>query len=99
MGKHKLGPLDHTPGPWEHIQHGWDGSYIVGDDPRVNHKRHIADVNLYHDGSEANASLIAAAPDLLEALESLVNSHAPGANFQAVNNARKVIAKARGEHG
>lgn len=35
--------------------------------------------------------------DLLEALDALVKSHAPDANFPAVNNARASIAKARGE--
>ncbi len=49
---------------------------------------------------EANARLIAAAPDLLEALEDFVaaySPHDPGSITFELDNAKRVIAKARGE--
>lgn len=51
---------------------------------------------------EANAHLIAAAPELYEALESVIRSyihHCPDANngSKAIANARTTLAKARGE--
>ena len=61
--------LKHTPAPWEACNVGdysdYDGlcRVILGDDLR------IAVVLGDHDESEANARLIAAAPDLLAALE------------------------------
>jgi len=56
--------------------------------------------------SLANARLIAAAPELLEALDRMVVSHYPDANGQigtqgecldAILNAKAAIAKAKGE--
>lgn len=57
----------HTPGPWEKRFH-YSGAPII-----VTDERQVAKV-LYHGGSEdnevhANAKLIAAAPDMYEALE------------------------------
>jgi hypothetical protein len=43
---------------------------------------------------KANAKLIAAAPDLYEALQELVDSHSENANFPAINKARAALAKA-----
>lgn len=59
----------HTPGPWEYERRGWEGQYIWGNDDRIpgpDKRRFIADVSLAYDGAEANARLIAAAPELLE---------------------------------
>ena len=49
------------------------------------------------DPSEANARLIAAAPDLLEALECLLASVDHELYGIAISRARKAIAKSRGE--
>ncbi len=52
------------------------------------------------DEQEANARLIAAAPDLLDALERLVSSARDvdhGYMDQAIDNAESAIAKARGD--
>lgn len=60
----------HTPGPW-HAQH-WTrhaaATVLVDDASEVTGKRVIADC-----GTEADAALIAAAPDLLLALVKLTN--------------------------
>ena len=95
---------DHTPGPWEarksvvpHIENDsmvWDGDFIVwdGDAP-------IACVNccdgIGEERAEKNANLIAAAPDMLEALETLLEEG--DTNSTAVLCAEQAVAKAKGE--
>lgn len=68
----------HTPGPWEICEHSWadTGIYTEGGGKR------IAGLSIYDEATEktqskledqmlANAKLIAAAPDLLKALQEL----------------------------
>ena len=69
----------HTPGPWkvQKPDHFVDGlsHFVVSDHPSVSYF-HIAEMGT-HDGREqaaANARLIAAAPEMLEALE-LINGY------------------------
>jgi len=91
---------DHTPGPWE----------LIGDAIMPDPRRHLPDTmlgiaNIQDHGSDrplavhrANARLIAAAPDLLEALEALTANYAdvePGGS-KNVDKARAALAKARG---
>lgn len=60
----------HTPGPWRVDNH----CDVAAQD------RHVATPSLYGDGSdEANARLIAAAPDLLQGLEDMIG-HCQGCN-------------------
>ena len=101
----------HTPGPWDFTQDGstakklatvcvtGDG-WIVG----VPFQRET-DVNYeQHGTSKADARLIAAAPDLLEALRFIMAFYEPGAESyldtnawkQAEASARAAIAKATG---
>ena len=78
----------HTPGPWHATLHQ------VGDENNVR----VADcysLEKGHDTARANARLIAAAPDLLAALEALLLLADPCES--AVGVARAAIAKARGE--
>lgn len=86
----------HAPGPWtcpapskgrKRTVRAFNGAYIVA-----------ADV-----AGEANAKLIAAAPDLLEALQAMVVHHTPcewvdtsGEQYWHLNKARAAIAKATG---
>jgi hypothetical protein len=86
----------HTPGPW-HVIHEWNvsgpeyevanGSILVCDDAE----------------SRANANLIAAAPELLAFVESLVSAMDAPATLQKslidarLPFAREIIAKARGQ--
>ena len=96
---------EHTPGPWLVVNikgmnvlmvgAGQDGSNIVAD---IRLHRHAPAV-------EANARLIAASPDLLTALEALLNEveHAGNANADdygwptVVPQARAAIARAKME--
>ncbi len=99
----------HTPGPW-HI--GLDGMSIVadaGDSPHgIPIRPCVATVKRRLDGTEANARLIATAPDLLEALQEYLDWHRanfalPSGNLEDPDQtalAKKgsaAIAKARGE--
>jgi hypothetical protein len=73
----------HTPGPWQ----------VVGSNVYGNNLRALLPMNA------ADARLIAAAPEMLEALE-LADAMLSGANMNASVVERKVraaIAKARGE--
>lgn len=78
----------HTPGPW-----------VVANKVQVHDKKLggvIACCVRYarHDSvDQANANLIAAAPDLLEALENLIDSR----GMDDLEPARKAIARAKGE--
>lgn len=82
--------MSHTPGPWE-----MDGARIKKDENLT-----IARVGVAFDGdwSEANARLIAAAPDLLDACkqaETMLRywGKQDGACYELINDA---IAKAEG---
>lgn len=102
--------MSNTKGPWAASEHGAYGDYdgnsivILGDDLRIA-------VVLGYDTKEtrANARLIAAAPELLEALEAMIEwdareeDHAIGFYDRmdlcklAFEKARGAVAKAKGE--
>ena len=96
----------HTPGPWcFHGQHSEIHSAIDENGNQV-----IADMNSDNDFTRevnaANARLIASAPDLLAALDALVQrcvsldrsaTHEGMLNCEAMAHARTAIARARGE--
>lgn len=87
----------HTPGPW-HTGHGPQAS-IVYDRSGWG----VANASVYHFKHEhgsalANAALIAAAPDLLEALEEIVlHQEILGQCSTITDRAYEAIAKAKGE--
>ena len=93
---------DHTPGPWEaHFEEAIrvknkDGTVAIATNLHLHGRRDISEV-------EANARLIAAAPELLEALQFLLSSYkaqVPDAeNCSDVYDAEQAIAKARGNEG
>lgn len=91
----------HTPGPWDV---NWIGPrYSVNQSVDYGNK-HIAMVSCFESRAEedaenrANARLIAAAPDLLEALELCYKSMMLGcADVDAQAAYRAAIAKAKGE--
>jgi len=91
--------MKHTPGNWEYTS-----EYPYGRDIRTDNIW-IGDVKGPHDGiegfpsseeCEANARLIAAAPDLLEALEELVAYYGTD-NSEAIDKGVKAITKAKGD--
>jgi len=91
----------HAPGPWTcranpepdgRIAYWIDGPDWMGNEGGAP----IADVRDLGARSEAYARLIAAAPDLLAALDALVNCNPDDAG-PLLNDARAAIAKATGE--
>lgn len=92
----------HTPGPWQAVDNGhyWEIK-------RVDSYHQIGDAGaskfLEHgDNGEANAHLMAAAPDLLKALEDLLagySAYAPNDGWpdKRQRQAIEAIAKARGK--
>ena len=79
---------EHTPGPW--TPYGLDWRMVVDKDSEV-----IADVRTH----DADARLIAAAPDLLAALEALMTEACDDIAHQDEHTeaAEAAIAKAKGE--
>ena len=84
----------HTPGPW-HL--GKEGYYFQS--VRDQNEHITADVNITRSDGEggANARLIAAAPDLLAALESMIAKIDADKLPISCSIARAAIAKAKGE--
>ena len=100
----------HTPGPWRTSDNGeWTASYdglgsscyqgIKDEFGNVVALAVAHDPNLFSDpDTYANARLIAAAPDLLEALKNLLESHYNGNVIKAdCAEAEAAIAKATGQ--
>lgn len=92
----------HTQGPWLcHPAKETDGKYCL-------YNNDGDYLTLEDDVHEANANLIAAAPDMLEALEDLsenlniairsLDGEVHELMFESVLNAKRIIAKARGEN-
>lgn len=84
----------HTPGQWR-----LDALTIIGDSGEGQHPVAFADGPTMAI-SDANATLIAAAPDLLAACEALLAGHVVGfthaERVAAIAAARAAIAKAKG---
>lgn len=98
---------DHTSGPWAYSRMGTVGDFRVTGPTFLSGEADIVRTtgiafNIYH---EANAQIIAAAPDLLSALQALVayveaadNPIDQGANYSddTVTDALAAIRKAKG---
>lgn len=89
---------DHTPGPWQATgaepADGVDCWWLIGAD-----RRDIGTINGGQGDAtpQANARLIAAAPDLFDALEGMLEMHGSDIEEAAARQkARAAIAKARG---
>jgi len=90
----------HTPGPWSYKAEG--GRFIIDNQPG----RAIACTAGFEPTNEANARLIAAAPELLEAAETVLaglNARIDAADpsavpiFSGIADLHSAIAKARGD--
>jgi hypothetical protein len=101
----------HTPGPWHAVTIGTLAfiSQALDDEFRFSHAT-VHFPNYHPDGlaaarveQSANCSLIAAAPDMLEALESVIRQVEPLLDKQgyayigALQSARAAIARAKGQ--
>lgn len=91
----------HTPGPWRVA--GKRTGYIHGPDVQVCIVGNYRDTELLPFNKErwdADARLIAAAPDLLAALKDTLRllTQAAGEDFNGVENARAAIAKATSQN-
>lgn len=89
-----MSETQHTPGPWELQANG--ACWNLRSPDRTDHFCIL--IGMVHNNPgehEANARLIAAAPELLAALQALVDAFYPSAvfEFEARDNARAAIAK------
>lgn len=97
----------HTPGPWAYRPDTHDdwgtvraGRYHIcqARDPRYVDDEYLRQCRVERrDPWEANARLIAAAPELLASLQELLELHIAHHNNPAHVSARAAIAKARGQ--
>lgn len=98
-----------TPGPWVIIPGGdeWNQGRIATIEPapetmlEINYWT-VAEVNNRRHESAANARLIAAATDMFEALEGMIDEYGTAGDGWPINNkvlrdARAAILKARGQ--
>ena len=86
----------HTPGPWVVLQNPMSHDCITSDDCRICDMPRWDDE--YAEEETANARLIAAAPDLLEALQAIEKyMRADFDDMPMSGKARAAIAKATGE--
>ena len=101
--------MNHTPGPWAkdyngsvgHIKSLWEGHGFINEKYRKTPtvaRYDVLSIEMSKDEQEANARLIAASPDLLDALELILSAEDRGFGMDYVKGcARAVIEKARGE--
>jgi hypothetical protein len=91
--------MTHTPGPWTARVNPWD--MILPEDQRGEKLAVTNGKEVVCQATEANARLIAAAPELLEALKNLTNTITENgstvARLDATAFALNVIAKAEGK--
>jgi hypothetical protein len=93
--KRKETKMSHTPGPWKD-EITEEGELLVRMDKR--HSVYIGDIEDTCRECHANARLVAAAPELLEALQAFVDYHATDyEDIPEMEQARRIIAKAKGE--
>ena len=89
-----------TSGPWIYGQDGFNlGNGVVYARHANGNPKDICTVRGWGADQQANVKLIAAAPDLLEALQEAVRWHESiiGESYFPIDAAKKAIAKARGE--
>jgi hypothetical protein len=81
----------HTPGPWAvGTRDTADNTLAIGDGGKASPLAYVSPRPFYDDTQEANARLIAAAPEMYEILQSIAS---PGINHGA---ARALIARIKG---
>lgn len=97
--------MKNSPTPWQKFEHSWDSTSIADSDGNI-----ICSLSIYDEATEENqqeleeqmdadANLIVAAPDLLEALEVVQNSIETTGHFRNSSMhemVKRAIAKATG---
>lgn len=92
-----------TPGPWKLIPHTEDKrlTSVIGKSDLSFHGQfvcNIATISPEHEVEQANAALIAAAPEMYQFIESVFNSAIHPEAFEVLQEqAKQVLAKARGD--
>jgi hypothetical protein len=93
--------MEHTPGPWEYEKPDENGNAVVG--VELENEADGFSIAVVCSGSPdqtlADAALIAAAPELLDALRSIVNTcnvRIDDPRIKYFDEARAAIAKAEG---
>ncbi len=84
--------MNHTPGPWHIVRRS---TVCAGDRDEIDNPIRVHVADCYGRRAEANAHLIAAAPDLLAACELAVRNLDPAPYWIGALTA--AIAKARGK--
>ena len=87
--------MSHTPGPWRYAGRSVAGAFHIGPEEGYS----VGIIHHSPDG-EANARLVAAAPDLLAALEECqaeIHIECGLTDYPSCIRARAAIAKAKGE--
>jgi hypothetical protein len=91
---------DWTPGPWGTVINACKTDWMVyAQDESDFHRGYVATTAMTNEQSEANANLIAAAPELYHSLRDLVARVYVGAQLPGkewLENATAALAKARG---
>ncbi len=94
----------HTPGPWQYTFEGGTVAFIVEADGTTVAKLSTTENSTAHSALPSNARLIAAAPELLAALQEVTRclawhaqEHPVGMDCVAVAKARAAIARATQE--
>ena len=87
----------HTPGPLQYAFEGGAVAFILESDGTTVAKLSVAENTTAHRALAANARLFSAAPDLLEALRSLLDALPSATTPPAIRSARAAIARATGD--
>ncbi len=82
----------HTPGPWTVVDDGSYSSCLAEVGNLIVSARHEVHDRLNDDVNEANARLVAAAPELLEALQAIIDG--PGLSSVPDNDVQALITAA-----
>lgn len=87
--------MKHTPGPWKVVN--WRGETVVSPDKDLNCQYTIC--QLYGPDAEANANLIASAPELLETCKMQLEWYLarPRIETRMVDHLFDIISKAEGK--
>ena len=86
----------HTPGPWRVVEEDLRGGRHYSIAANAMPDGYVMDGIHEDDNGEANATLMAAAPDLLAALEYVMSAHGEQLD-DAFDKAQRAIARAKGE--